>query len=217
MFPECRLPFPICTSSLSPRDMYPALFPSRSQTQIQKSQPSLCHPDRSGGICGSTLGANETHECNEPNPIRPSLVTFGECSPALFPSISQTQIQKSQPSLCHPGPQWRDLQFHSRSKRNSRMQGAICHLHFLISLGIHPSNRMREMQMGNRSLHSRASDRCQRSEWKKASPPQREGYGGGDSIRRYRWASSISRRVFLAKTTSCPRAIQVSKTTLPTS
>jgi hypothetical protein len=123
MFPECRLPFPICTSSLSPRDMYPA----------------------------------------------------------LFPSISQTQIQKSQPSLCHSGPQWRDLQFHSRSKRNSRMQGAISHLHFLISLGIHPSNRMREMQMGNRSLHSRASDRCQRSEWKKQA--LRKGRAMGEGIR----------------------------------
>jgi hypothetical protein len=33
----------------------------------------------------------------------------------------------------------------------------------------------------------------------------------------YLCASSISRRVFLAKTTSCPRAIHVSKTTLPTS
>ena len=33
----------------------------------------------------------------------------------------------------------------------------------------------------------------------------------------YRWASSISSRVFLANVTSCPRAIQVSNTTLPTS
>ena len=39
----------------------------------------------------------------------------------------------------------------------------------------------------------------------------------GELATAYRCESSISNRVSLAKTTSCPRAIQVSKTTLPTS
>jgi|HubBroStandDraft_5_1064220.scaffolds.fasta_scaffold250105_1 hypothetical protein len=31
----------------------------------RKTQPSLCHPDRSGGIFSFTLGRNESRECSE--------------------------------------------------------------------------------------------------------------------------------------------------------
>jgi len=43
----------------------PNLLPSISRNTNQKIQPSLCHPDRSGGICSFTFGRHETPVCSD--------------------------------------------------------------------------------------------------------------------------------------------------------
>jgi hypothetical protein len=44
MLPECRLPFPICASSLRPKNISPALFPSISQTQTPRTNLQFVIP-----------------------------------------------------------------------------------------------------------------------------------------------------------------------------
>jgi hypothetical protein len=70
---ECDEAFPIRTSSLGSTDAF-RTSPVHIANANPKSQSSLCHPTEAqcGGICGSTLGRNESRECNEPSPICPS-------------------------------------------------------------------------------------------------------------------------------------------------
>jgi hypothetical protein len=63
----------------------------------QRANPGFVIPTEaqwSGGICSSTLGRNESCECNEPFPICPAPLGRMYIFPKFFPSISPMQLKE---------------------------------------------------------------------------------------------------------------------------